>query len=122
MSTLWTGHEEHLLRSLLSKGLTIPNISVHFREAGFDRSPSAIADKIKRLHLQRPSRINVVAENKAPRDGWERCELSAMNEAFCSAMEAAGYRKANPEMTEFEQTVPMRAAPKIVSLGSGWQI
>lgn len=122
MSTLWTGQEEHLLRSLLSKGLTISNISARFAESGFERSPCAIADKTKRMHLQRAPRVNVVAEEKASRDWWERRELVAMNDAFCAAMEAAGYRKADPEITDFEQTVPMRAAPKIISLGSGWQI
>ncbi len=119
----WTGREIQLLQDLFEEDLSDTEISKRMAATGTTRSASAIKKKRQQIGILRAA--PAIPSPNTNEDGsitWTKDECEQMDDAFCAAMEAAGYVKRDPGRTDYDTTVPLRAAPVVHSFGTGWQI
>lgn len=119
----WTSREIQLLQDLFEEGLSDPEISKRMATIGTTRNASAIKKKRQQLGILRAA--PAIPSPNTNEDGsitWTKGECEQMDDAFCAAMEAAGYFKRDPGRTDYDTTVPLRAATPVQSFGTCWQI
>lgn len=120
----WTTKEIATVRELVASGMTNKEISAHFIAHGSPRSPGSIEGKCRDIGLYRTPAPKVKSPIVEPVivAECEEEEPEQIDDAFCAAMEAIGNVKRDPAPPDNAVKVPMKASPRIHSLGSGWQL